>query len=160
MTPWRALVFFPFLNGNWFLPLAASFSFGDVPDVRKTRTIPAPLSPHAPLVDELGALELELLPFRSKLKRADTLRAALREAYVDLAPEGQFRAAGLKYTALLGPKGNESIVDRAALYILVGGAKYVDLSSVSLRSLEGLQTASVVSVAATGSRPLSVIPNA
>lgn len=114
----------------------------------------------AKMADELGAIDVELAPLRAKIKRAEGLRAALRGAFKD-APAGEsFRVDGSQFAALLGPKGNESIVDRATLLELVGAPAFAALASVSLKALEGGCTAdvvgAVVSTEMSGSRPLTI----
>jgi hypothetical protein len=116
------------------------------------------------MVDELGDLEIAVAPFKAKIARADVLRKALRAKFSEAPAGTPFVLDGERFTALLGVMGNESVVDKAALYKLAGWKKYVEISSVSLKAIDeacGVAVlGAVVSIAQTGSRSLSVVAKA
>lgn len=87
-------------------------------------------------MDELGAIDAELAPFKGKIKRAETLRSAIRGAFSESPAESCFTVAGKTYSALVGPRGNESTIDKAQLLELVGAAKFSAIASVSLKSIQ------------------------
>lgn len=92
-------------------------------------------SPLATLADELGDLEQELAPLKAKIKRAETLRAALRGAHKDADAAGSFTVWGARWSVLLGPCGNESIVDTRKLYELAGADTFLKIAAVSLKAI-------------------------
>ncbi|MBV9265241.1 MAG: hypothetical protein JO061_03640 [Acidobacteriaceae bacterium] len=114
----------------------------------------------AGLVDELGVLEAELKPFRSKIARAEALRAAIRSEFRDAAPASEHTIAGEQYAVLVGACGNVSVVDTPALIERVGMAEYTRIATVTLKALQthfgpGI-IASVVSTVQSGPRALTV----
>lgn len=88
------------------------------------------------MADELGTIEAELLPFKAKIKRAEGLRAAIRGAFKDSPAGESFRVDGAKWSALLGPKGSESVIDSSTLLELVGAPAFVAIASVSLKAIQ------------------------
>ncbi len=116
----------------------------------------------AAMVDELGDLEGETQPWRAKIARVDTLRAAVRAAFRDRDPTKSFQARGERWECLLGPSGHMSIVDRSMLLKLIGPTQYAHISTVSLKAMQAECGAdvlgAVVSTEPTGPRSLSVIP--
>ena len=114
------------------------------------------------MVDELGTLEREIQPWRAKLARVETLRAALRAAYKTAEPWRSFRTEGQHYICLMGAAGNQSVVDRPRLFELIGAERYVEVSSVSLKELTAQCGAcvlgAVVSTQPTGPRSLNIVP--
>lgn len=109
-------------------------------------------------VDELGALEKRLAPFKADLARIEELRKAVR-AHFDASPAlAQFQPSGDKFFATVGPRGNERTINPAKLIKAIGLKVYATLASVTLKALEaGVSAeiaAGVVSTAATGARSL------
>jgi hypothetical protein len=118
-------------------------------------------SPLAALVDELGELDLEIAPLKSKIKRADALRLLLRNAFKSEPGDKSFSIEGAKWTLLLSACGNVSSVDAAKLASLVGAESFLAMADVSLKALAELPAeviAAVVSTTQTGTRSLCVVP--
>jgi hypothetical protein len=118
-------------------------------------------SPLRAIADELGELERELAPLKSKIARADALRKLLRGAYSCEAAGESFLVEGGRWVVQLGPKENESTVDKARLVALIGLKDAYGLATISLKALE-LATpavrAAVVTTHATGSRKIHLFP--
>ena len=116
------------------------------------------------LVDELGDLEAELAPLKAKIARAEVIRAAIRGAYKDASPAGSYQAHGERWSTLLSPMGNQSVVDVAALYGRVGAKTFLEMATVSLKAITDKCGAEVlglvVSTRMSGPRQLSTIPAA
>lgn len=112
------------------------------------------------MVDELGALEAELAPFKSKLARIETLRSAIRGVFVNSPPGECFLLAGFEYNATVGICGNETVIDNQALYKLAGPKLFVEMARVSQKTIKescGETTlAAVTTILACGSRSLVV----
>jgi hypothetical protein len=129
--------------------------------VTKTQTAAAAL---ASMVDELGDLEQETAPYKAKIARAEVIRAAIRGTYKDASPAGSYQAHGERWSTLIGPMGNQSVVDTAALYKLAGPKLFLEMASVTLGAITEKGSAAllgaVVSVAMSGPRKLSTIPAA
>jgi hypothetical protein len=114
------------------------------------------------LVDELGALEAALQPFKSTISRIEAIRTALRAGFRDEPASSSHSITGAKYAAFIGACGTVSVVDTPALISHIGAKKYVEISTVSLKAIEtccgsdilGL----VVSSRQAGPRPLVVSP--
>lgn len=119
-------------------------------------------SPLSQMADELGDLEHELAPLKAKIKRAESLRASLRGAYKDTPAATSIAVAGERWHVLLGPCGNESVINTTRLLDLVGSQKFIELASVSLKALQERCPAGIVgAVVATqmsGTRSLSIVP--
>jgi hypothetical protein len=115
----------------------------------------------AAMVDELGSLEEELAPHKSKLARVEVLRKALRAPYLDADPNTTFLADGERFRALIGAAGNQSYVDGLLLLKLVGAQKFAAAATVSVSALQANFTAdiagAVTRTAQTGVRRLELI---
>jgi hypothetical protein len=115
------------------------------------------LTQFAPLVDELGALEVEMAPHAQKLKRIDALRKALRGA-CPAKPAAQWTVDGNRFIAVLGPCSNQRLVDIPALVKAIGATMYAKFATCSLKDIEEYVApaivAAVVTDHASGSRPL------
>jgi hypothetical protein len=112
----------------------------------------------AQLVDELGALERKLLPYRPEMARVEDLRKALR-AQFDASPPGQaFQPSGEKYFATVGPRALERSINPAKLIKAIGLKVYASFATCTLKALEANVdpgvVAGVVSSAHTGARPI------
>jgi hypothetical protein len=114
----------------------------------------------AVLIDELGALEAELAPFKAKLARAEVIRKAIRAEYADAAPHAEHTAAGENYWLAVGACGNVSVIDTPALIERVGIDEYKRISTVTRKAIEEnfgpAVIAAVVSTTQTGPRALTV----
>lgn len=124
----------------------------------KAAAKPAP-DPLVGQIDELGALEKELAPFKAKIARVEALRKTLRAAFADIAPLVTFEKRGGKFGLAVGACASERHINEAHLIRLIGLKKYATIASVTLGALEehvgaDIQSA-VVSSAATGSRRLN-----
>lgn len=113
------------------------------------------------MIDELGDLEREVQPVKAKIARAEALRAAVRAAYKGRT-EPNLTAEGERWRVLLGPPGNQSSVDTAALLKLIGPTAFSKLASVSIEGLKNYAApdvlAAVVSTQPTGPRQMTIIP--
>ena len=116
----------------------------------------------AAMVDELGELERETQPWRPKLARVEALRSAVRAVYAKSDPGATYKASGRRWICMVGPNGNQSTVDRAALIDIIGAKKYAELSTVSVKALSGAIGADVLGVVVTmqpaGPRSLAIVP--
>lgn len=116
---------------------------------------------HSALVDELGALEKEIAPFRLKLARADALRAQLREI-VSTKPAGAVQTIeGKGFVVELGPRAIVRTVNVVKLESLVSLRCLVGIVSCSLKALLENNVSSKVQAAvieshATGSRSITI----
>lgn len=63
--------------------------------------------PLATLADELGDLDKELAPFKTKIARVDAIRRTLRDQHVGRPSEETFTINGKKWTVMLGCKPND-----------------------------------------------------
>ena len=107
-------------------------------------------------VDELGALEKRLLPFRADLARIEILRKAVR-ARLDESPDGiAFQLFGDKFFAAVGPRALERTIAYPKLIKAIGLKAFAGIATVTLKALDeycacGI-VAAVVSSANTGAR--------
>lgn len=132
----------------------------------QSAAVPAPRGAEPALaatVDELGALEVELLPWKAKLKRAEALRSLLRERFEGEPAEKACEARGALFIASLGPKATERTVDVAKLAKAIGLKALIPLAKVTLNALTRLTDPphvaagnASISSAPTGARPLQL----
>jgi hypothetical protein len=122
----------------------------------------APAAPTAAIddeVDELGALEKEVLPFRPKLARIEVLRKAIRARYDPLPAAAQAQPQGKKFFAVIGPRGFERHLNPQKLIKAIGLKLYASFSTMTLRTLEEnvepAIVAGVVTVEQTGPRTVN-----
>jgi hypothetical protein len=114
----------------------------------------------AAMVDELGGLEIEVAPYKAKIKRADALRSAIRGEYSGTNPYESFAVTGEQFTALLGPCGMQSVVDNGKLFKLAGPKLFLEMASVSLKMITAFcptALGAVVTIEHAGLRSLSVV---
>jgi hypothetical protein len=115
-------------------------------------------------VDELGALERELAPFKSKIARVDVLRKAIRTHYADSDAAKDFTATGEKFYVQVGPKSREAVRNIAALVKAIGTKVFFKIAQVTEKSLEAHltapQIADVTTYELTGHRTLKVFEKA
>lgn len=109
-------------------------------------------------VDELGALEKELLPFAEKIKRIDALRKRIRIEF-DSVPAADAREVhGKRFFAVVGPRAFQRTIDMVELIKSIGLKVFSRLATMSLATLEDnvdpVVVSKVVSTAQTGTRPL------
>lgn len=119
--------------------------------------------PVAALVDELGSLERDLAPHLTKIARVDVLRKALRAHYAgDAYPAAdEIQVQGTRYTAILGPRGNETVVNYPGLIKAIRVHAFARFATCSLAALQKNVNpavyAKVTSVAAIGWRSLKLL---
>jgi hypothetical protein len=139
-------------------------------------TTPATVAPVAPVtartevsealpgfIDELGRLEAELAPYAQKIKRAELLRRAVREATPEWPAHRPLELRGAEYEAFLGPKANETIIDYGALVSLIGAEAFATFARTTQKDLfanvsNALHLALILTTEQTGPRPLKVFP--
>lgn len=118
----------------------------------------ADLAALAAEIDELGSLEKEFAPLRSKLARIEYLRATIRGRYASEPALATFTADGARFVSQIGAKGSVSSVNIAKLTKAIGLKAFALIASVSLKALEfsvdAATVSSVVSVAPTGPRSI------
>lgn len=112
----------------------------------------------AELVDELGALEKRLLPFKADQARVEDLRKALRAHFDGSPATAGFQAAGDAFFAVVGPRALERTINPAKLIKAIGVKLYATFATCTLKALDanvepGI-AAGVVSSANTGHRPI------
>jgi hypothetical protein len=109
-------------------------------------------------VDELGELEAELVPIRTKLRRVETLRELIRKHYEAEPAASGFETRGARYLATLGPCAWQSTVDYDAVRRAMGLKAYADLARPTLKALEETLAPDVLARVVTwdykGARPL------
>jgi hypothetical protein len=112
-------------------------------------------------VDELGALEKELAPWQAKVKRVEQLRKALRESQPGAAADRELQLQGSRFVAVLGPRGNQTIIDFAALVKRIKAATFAGFATCTLAALEAhvepTIRAEVTRIEQTGPRSLRVL---
>jgi hypothetical protein len=115
-------------------------------------------------IDELGALENELAPYKTKIARVETLKKALRALYVDKPVEQPYERRASRFGLSVGPRGFERHIDEPKLIKLIGLKTYANYAHVTLGVIEAAVTAKVlapdvftqvVSTAQTGPRRLA-----
>lgn len=109
-------------------------------------------------VDELGALEAELVEARAKMRRAETLRELIRKHYEAEPAEKAFEARGARFFATLGPRAWQSAIDYDEVRRAMGLKAYAEIAKPTLKALEETLApdvlARVVTHGYTGARPL------
>jgi hypothetical protein len=109
-------------------------------------------------IDELGALEKEFAPLRSKLARIEYLRAAIRARYAFEPALATFTADGARFVSQIGAKGSVTSINIAKLTKVIGLKAFALFASCTLKALdENVDAATVktvVSVAPTGPRSI------
>jgi hypothetical protein len=123
---------------------------------------PVPNQPAASLlaaaIDELGAIDAKLAPFRTLISRETALRTAIRVAHEGAAADVEITAHGTRYDAILGPKGSVSVIDFARLAKIVKPTQYAKFATCTLSAMRANCDAAtceiVTSIEKTGSRSL------
>lgn len=123
----------------------------------QAKKAPTPKSdPLAAAVDELGSIEKELAPLAGRIARAEQLRKAIRQQ----TPDATSEIAGERFVAVLGPRGNQTVIRFPALVKKIGAAAYAKVATVTLKALEEHwpeHAAAVTSQEQTGTRSLKVL---
>ena len=130
-----------------------------VPDVSTLRIVPSdPAEQLRQYVDELGALEKELVEIRPKLRRVEVLHGLIRDRFRSHAATEAVEARGVRYGVTLGPCAFRSTVDYDAVRKAMGLAAYAEIAQPTLKALEATLApdvvARVVTYDYTGARPV------
>jgi hypothetical protein len=125
----------------------------------RLKIVPAdPAAQLAGYIDELGALEAEMIAVRPKLTRIETLRALIRERFDGKEKHKAFEARGAHYTATLGPCAYQRSLDAAALSRAIGLKAYAAIAKPTLKDAGDAVAphilAKCVTQDYTGARPL------
>jgi hypothetical protein len=110
---------------------------GRAPSPRRLAIVPA--DPAALLrqhVDELGALEAELVEVRPKLRRVEVLHELIRKHYAKKPAQAAFEARGERFLATLGPCAYRSSIDYPAVQKHMGLKAYAEIARPTLKDLE------------------------
>ena len=109
-------------------------------------------------VDELGALEKELVEIRPKLRRVEVLHGLIRDRFRSHAATEAVEARGVRYGVTLGPRAFRSTVDYDAVRKAMGLEAYAKIAQPTLKALEATLApdvvARVVTYDYTGARPV------
>ena len=109
-------------------------------------------------VDELGALEKEMIPIRPKLVRIETLRGLIRKHYENEPAAKAFETRGAGFLATLGPRAYERSIDCAALAKEIGLKAFAAIARPTLKVVEETcapdVVARVIKQDYVGARPL------
>jgi hypothetical protein len=114
------------------------------------------------IVDEYGALAVELAPWKKKDARFDELAKIIRGWYVDSDGEKSFVEVGEQYQATLGVKQLATRIDVKGAWRAMGRAKFLQACSVTIKALEQFleadQVQGLLTKERSGSRPLLTSP--
>ncbi len=89
------------------------------------------------IVDEFGRLDQELSPVKSKQRRFEELGKLIRSWHASAEPEAAVSSAGDRFKVVLGPRGMQTrLTDMAEVYRILGHAKYLEHTSITLKALE------------------------
>jgi hypothetical protein len=116
----------------------------------------------AAVVDEAGALEIELAPWKLKLKRLEDLRKTIRGWYEHADPTKIFSAYGESYVATVGACGNETVIqDMSSVFEAAGKDKFLAACKLTMAKLNELIPAELASAVTTqvqtGTRGISIM---
>ena len=126
---------------------------------RRLAVVPAdPRALLAAQVDELGALEKEMVTIRPKLVRIETLRGLIRKHYENEPAAKAFETRGAAFLATLGPRAYERSIDCAKLAKEIGLKAYAAIARPTLKVVEETcapdVVARVIKQDYVGARPL------
>lgn len=113
------------------------------------------------LIDEFGRLDAELSPHKGKQRRMEELARIIRSWHAGSDLEATVSSAGDEYEVVLSAASMQThISDMAEVYKLLGRQKFIEISSVTLKSLEqavdSAAYASLTRKERTGSRTIVV----
>jgi hypothetical protein len=114
----------------------------------------------AELVDELGAVEQQLAPYRVAILLEERLRSQIRTLLETFPAGAPVEVRGERFTALVGCKAIVSTVDNKKAYKAIGQAAFLRAAKLTLAALEreGADLTGLVSRDQTGARSLRVFP--
>lgn len=102
------------------------------------------IDPLGAVIDEIGALEAELGPFKAKATRLEELKASVRKFYAGEPSQATFEVRGARFLTSVGPMGPQRFVKCSTLFKLVGPLAFLKLCTVTLKALESLGKPNVV----------------
>lgn len=117
-------------------------------------------------IDELGRLEAALAPHLKTIARVELLRKLIRIAHDDakFPAEQEIQAEGQRYTAVLGRRGNQTLIDIPRLVRTIKAAAFAKFATCTLGVLKEKVSAAiyadVTSIEATGHRSLTTFVKA
>ena len=113
------------------------------------------------MVDELGALETELAPYKAKLDKVEALRKALRQQYADSPAAEAFVARGERFEYIVGERGNENhITDIASLLKFLGRKLFLANCGMTITRVKALGADHLLELRPTGARTLKRLEKA
>ncbi len=116
----------------------------------------------ASLCDEFGELSKLGEQFAPTLTRYNKCREKLAALVADADPELEFRVEGDVYRVLISERGLERRLDIPAVRKVLGAAKFIEVATVTMKSLEAYllrpQIEALTLVERTGPRTYSPVP--
>lgn len=114
-----------------------------------------------PLIDELGALDKELAPLRSKITREEKLRKTLRGCLGAADPLAEVHGAGKKFRVVLGPCGIKRVVlSRTKLFRALTAKVFRQVATVTFDQIDAhlspVEQVGITGTEQSGPRPLRV----
>jgi hypothetical protein len=122
---------------------------------------PGAPDPLASLVDELGAIDKTLQPFRTLIAREEGLRKQIRSAHdgAIFPPDREIRVEGATYAVILSPRALVKSINIKSLIRAIGAKAFCAFASCTLGQLESNcpdLPVGIVTSANTGSRSLKI----
>jgi hypothetical protein len=112
-------------------------------------------------IDELGSLEKELAPLKTKIQRVEMLRKQIRTAAETGSATAEIQVSGSRYIAILGPRGNQTIINLPELVKRIKAAAFAKFATTTLSALQQHVDAetveAVTATEATGPRSLKIL---
>lgn len=96
---------------------------------------PTPIIP-ASLCDEFGELSKLKDDFAPTQTRYNKCRDQLVKLVADCDPETEFKVEGERFRVMISSRGFERHVDKAAARKLLGATQFIEVATVTLKSLE------------------------
>jgi hypothetical protein len=116
----------------------------------------------ASLCDEFGDLTQLRDQFAPTQSRYNKCREQIAALVKDEDPEAEFRVEGERYRVMIGSRALERRVDIAAARKALGAQKFIEVATVTLKSLEAYllrpQIEALCLTERTGSRTYSPVP--
>src|SRR4051794_36477 len=114
------------------------------------------------LIDELGALEIELAELKGKEARAKAIRELLRKEAVEFPDHMSVMFDGIRYAVQLSPKENErTILNKWTVFEAVGLDVFVSIATIPLGKLDEAlphaEASGLVKKERTGSRTVTTM---
>src|SRR5215472_488582 len=116
----------------------------------------------AKLSDEFGDLSRLKDEFAPTLSRYNKCRERIAALVAEADPEMEYKVEGERYRVMIGARGLERKVDIALARKLLGAAKFMEVATVTLKSLEAVmlkpEIDKIVLVERTGPRTYLPVP--